>query len=114
MRLALLALSVLWSFPSGRPRSVGPSRLWLHQLEKSSEQGFSVPRSKMWVGVGSSVLARPSGRRGHPEAAGVGASAPVGEVGRSQKTGATPPRPDLPVGDWTALLPCHSDIWVGP
>ena len=37
VRLALLCLSVPWSFPSGRPRSVGLNRLWLHQSKKSSE-----------------------------------------------------------------------------
>ena len=42
-----------------------------------------------------------------------GASAPVGEVGQSQKTGAVPPRPDLPVGDWIALLVCCLDAWAG-
>ena len=30
----------------------------------------------------------------------------VGEVGRSQKTGVAPPRPDLSIGDWIALLAC--------
>ena len=42
-----------------------------------------------------------------------GASAPVEEVGQSQKTGAVPPRPDLPVGDWIALLTCCLDTWAG-
>ena len=33
-------------------------------------------------------------------------SAPVGEVGRSRQAGVVPPRPDLPVDDWTALMAC--------
>ena len=33
-------------------------------------------------------------------------SAPVGEVGQSRQAGAVPSWPDLPVGDWTALLDC--------
>ena len=37
--------------------------------------------------------------------------APVGEVGRSRKAGVVPPRPDLPVGDWIALLAYRSDTW---
>ena len=37
------------------------------------------------------------------------ASAPVGEVGQSQKAGVVPPRPDLLVGDWIALLAYRSD-----
>ena len=40
--------------------------------------------------------------------------APVGEVGRSRKAGAVTPRPDLPVGDWIALLAYHLDSWAGP
>ena len=40
------------------------------------------------------------------------ASAPVGEVGRSQKAGAVPPRPNLPVGDWIALLAYRLDTWA--
>ena len=40
--------------------------------------------------------------------------APVREVGRSRKAGAVPPRPDLPVGDWIALLAYRSDTWASP
>ena len=42
------------------------------------------------------------------------ASASVGEVGQSRKVGAVPPWPDLPVGDWIALLACCLDTWAGP
>ena len=60
-----------WSLPSRRPWSDGPSRLWLCQSEKSDEQGSYVPRlERRGVGVGSSAWARPSDRRGRPEAAG--------------------------------------------
>ena len=49
--------------------------------------------------------ARPSDRRGRPVAARVKANALVREVGRSSRCeGVVPLWPDLPVGDWTALL----------
>ena len=48
VRLVLLSPFVPWSFPGGRPRSVGPSRLWLRQSEKSGNQGFCVPWSETW------------------------------------------------------------------
>ena len=41
-------------------------------------------------------------------------SAPIGEVGRSQKKGAAPPRPDLLVDDWIALLAYCLDTWADP
>ena len=41
-------------------------------------------------------------------------SPPVGEVGWSQKAGVVPPRPDLPVDNWIAVLAYHSDTWAEP
>ena len=84
------------SLPSGRPRSVGPSRLRLLQSEKSCKQGFGASpvedagRSRKWC------LARPSSRRGRPES----------------ETGVVPPRPGLPLEDWIALLACRLGIWA--
>ena len=65
---------------------------------------FAYPGRRRGVGVGGSALpGLPVGetvqRRLETEV-----SAPVGQVGQSQKTGDAPPRPDLPVGDWNALL----------
>ena len=82
-RPALFAPPVSWSLPSGRPRSVGPSQLWLCQSEKSYKQRFGVSsvgdtgrsrkrcigqafRSERRAGVGSRrrfSLARPFSRR---------------------------------------------------
>ena len=75
---------------------------------------FTYPGRRHGVGVGSSALARPSGRRGYLEAAGVRASAPIGEVGRSWKMGAIPPWPGLSVGDWVAPFAYRSGTWAGP
>ena len=59
--------------------------------------------------------AKPSDRRVRPEAAGVEANAPVGEVGRSsRRAGAVPLRPDLPVDDWAALLACRFRLLAEP
>ena len=66
--LPYFSSSISWSFLSGRPRSVGPNRLRLRQLEKSSEQGFV---ASLVGDMGQSwkrCLARPSSRRGRPEA----------------------------------------------
>jgi hypothetical protein len=60
-----------WSLPSGRPRSDGPSGLWLCQSEKCGEQGSYIPQSERHgVGVGSRARGRPSDRRGRPETVG--------------------------------------------
>ena len=58
----------------------------------------------LWPGllVGEAVRRRPKTE----------VSVPVGEVGRSRETSATPPQPDLPVGDWIAFLACWLDTWA--
>ena len=67
------------------------------------------------VGVGSSAWPRPSDRRGHSEAAGVRSERSGRRGGLEvEKTGATPPRPDLLVGDWIALPAYCLDSWAGP
>ena len=77
------------------------------QLEKSSEQRFGASpvedagQSQKWRFGQAFQSERPSGGGLETEA-----SAPVGEVGQSQKTGVVPPRPDLPINDWIALLAC--------
>ena len=61
-------------------------------------RGSVHPRSETRVGVGSGVLARPSGRRD----------------GLESEAGAVSPRPGLPVGDWIALLAYRLGTWAGP
>ena len=80
-----------------------------NRCTKKSQSGW-----RCGVGVGGSALpGLPVGetvrRRLETEV-----SARVGEVGWSRQAGAVPPRPDLPVGDWTALLACCLDSWAGP
>ena len=66
--------------------------------------------------VGSEVVLCQAFRSERPSGGGLETEtgAPVGEVGWSRKVGAIPPRPDLPVGDWIALLAYHSNTWAGP
>ena len=59
-------------FP-GPYRAGVPDRLVLVGSDRASwrrvvSRGLAHPRSEAWVGVESSALARPSDRRGHPEA----------------------------------------------
>ena len=80
----------------------------MRRSEKSGEQGFREPlvgdagsESEVVLGLGLPI-GEAVRRRLESEV-----SAPVGEVGRSsRRAGVVPPRPDLPVGDWTALPAC--------
>ena len=75
---------------------------------------FAYPGRRQGVGVGGSALpGLPVGEtvRRWLETE---VSAPVGEVGRSWKTGATPSRLDLLVGDWIVLLAYYLDTWASP
>ena len=101
-------------FRAGVPGRLVPVGSGCASRRRAVSRASAYPGRRHEVGVESSALARPSGRRGCPEAAGVGASAPVGEVDQSQKTGAAPLRPDLPVGDWIVNLDCCSGTWAGP
>ena len=111
--LAFFVRSLVFSEQASR--SVSPNRLWLRQSEQSSEQGLCIPRSETW-GSESEVVFCQAIRSERPSEGVLEteASAPIEEVGRSRKAGAVPRWPDLPVGDWIALLAYHSDTWAGP
>ena len=70
-------------------------------------RAFAYPGQRHGVGVGGSAL--PGLPIGETKV-----STRVGEVGRSRQASDVPPRPDLPVGDWTALLAYCLDFWAGP
>ena len=86
--LTLCALACLFCLSPGSFRAGVPGRMALVGPGRSSRRRVVSRVSanlgrRRGVGVGSSALATPSGRRGCPEVAGVGASALVEEVGRS-------------------------------
>jgi len=66
----------------GRMAPVGPGRASRRRVVSRVSAN---PDRRRGVGIGSSALGQPSDRRGRPEAAGVEANAPVGEVGRSSR-----------------------------
>jgi len=104
---------------SGRPWSIGLSRLRLHQSEKSCKQRFDASPVEDAGRSRKRCLARPSSRRGRPEAswrprralrserrAEVGSerrsswARPFGRRGGPEsEAGVVPPRLGLPVGD---------------
>ena len=77
-------------------------------------RGSAHARSETWSE--SEVVFGQAFRSERPSGGGLKteASAPVGEAGRSQKAGAVPPRPGLPVGDSIAPLACYLGTWAGP
>ena len=93
-------------FRAGVPSWLVPVGSGCASWRRAVSRVFTYPGQRHGVGVGGSALpGLPVGetvrRRLETEV-----SASVGDVGRSRQAGAVPPRPDLPVGDWTVLLAC--------
>ena len=100
----------LYPFPSpfraGVPGQLVPVSSGCSSRRRAVSRVFAYLGRRRGVRVGGSALpglsvGETARRRLETEV-----SAPVGEVGRSRQAGAVPPRPVLPVGDWTTLLPC--------
>ena len=105
---------LLGLFRAGVPGRLVPVGSGCVSRRRAMSRASTYPSQRHGVGVESSALARPSGRRDVQRRLETEVSAPVGEVGRSRKAGTIPPRPGLPVGDWIALLAYCLDTWAGP
>jgi hypothetical protein len=90
----------LGSLPSGRPRSVGPSRFRLRRLDESCSRGSVYPRSEKRVRVGARRWAL--------------ARSPVGEAGRSRRRASFLFGQAFRSERRAALLVCSLGIWAGP
>ena len=108
----------LRSFPgpfwAGVPGRLVPVGSGCASRRRAVSRVFAYPGQRHGVRVGGSALPGLSVGETVRRRLETEVSAPVREVGRSRQAGAVPPRPDLSVSDWTALLACCLDSWANP